>query len=159
MARPQLALHGDAVEYKDGDGNLRWRTPASAIVLIAEYTTSDGPWCDDYFLIFWSWEDGRLFRSGTTLYADGMDEVLADLSRRLQCEVTCGLADSTDWKSRIIWPPELVGHPYFTFVEVQPTNWRERLSRRVWGPPKSYFASDEVCNFLRRYNPEFQRQP
>ncbi len=33
---------------------LTWRTPISSILLLAEYTTNEGPYVDDYFVEFWS---------------------------------------------------------------------------------------------------------
>jgi hypothetical protein len=157
--RPRLTIDCDGICCVDAHGKPFWSCPFSAIVLIAEYTTNEGPWCDDYFLVFWTWEKGRLFRCQVSFYANGIDEMIAALSQHLTSEMKLGLANSTDWKSRVIWPPDLVDRPYFTFSEVIPKNWNERFQRRVWGPGQEYFASDEVCGYLRRYNPEFSRQP
>jgi hypothetical protein len=154
----ELSMEGEALECKDATGNPVWQCPVPTIVLIAEYTTDQGPLFDDYFLVFWSWEDSKLFRSQVTCYANGRDAALAGLSRYLRSELKLGLADSTDWKSRIVWPPDLADVPYFTFVEEPPRNWRERLRRRIWGPTKTYFTSDDVCRYLCRYDSAFSRQ-
>jgi len=156
--RIQLTVQGETLECKRPNGDHAWSCPVSSIVLVAEYTTDEGPWCDDYFLIFWTWEEGRLFRAQVTCSAHGTDQTVSDLSRFLQSQIDLKLTGSTDWNSRIMWPPKLAGHPYFTFVEAQPRNWRERLSCLLWGPAKLYFASDEVSAFLRHYNPKFKRQ-
>jgi hypothetical protein len=155
----QLAVQGDTLECKETGSNGAWSCPVSSIVLIAEYTTNKGPWRDDYFLLFWTFEEGRLFRAQVTCSADGTDQTVRDLARLLQSQIDLKLTGSTDWESRIMWPSELAGNPYFAFVEARPRNWRERLSRLLWGRAKLYFASDEVCAFLRKYNPEFKLQP
>jgi hypothetical protein len=156
--RPRLTIENDGI-CCDVNGRRSWICPISKIVLIAEYTTNEGPWCDDYFLVFWTWEDDRLFRSQVSFYANGRDEVIAALSRHLTSELKLDLIGSTDWKSRVIWPPQLADHPYFTFSEVLPKNWRERVRGRLLGQVQEYFASDEVCGYLRRYDADFPRQP
>jgi hypothetical protein len=157
--RCTLTIENDDLCSSGAHAGRLWSCPLSAIVLIAEYTTNEGPWLDDYFLVFWTWEDDRLFRCQASFYSNGRDEVIARLSEHFTPELKLDLAYSTDWKSRVIWPPALIDRPYFTFVDVRPTSWRDRLKRRALGPTQEYFASDEVCAFLRRYDPTFHRQP
>jgi hypothetical protein len=159
QTRPRLTIEGDRIECSDAGGKRLWSCPMRTIVLIAEYTTDEGPWLDDYFLLFWTCEDGHLFRSRVSFYADGRDEVIAAVTQHFNLELKLELVDSTDWKSRVIWPPELTHRAYFTFANVPPSNWRERFTRWLWGPTQKYFPSDEVCGYLRRYSPEFPRQP
>ena len=50
--RSSIADLQDAMEYRDATGHLLWRINTEDIVLVAEYTTTEGPWGDDWFLVF-----------------------------------------------------------------------------------------------------------
>jgi len=68
----RLAIQDQFLEcFKDDQ--LAWRTPIASILLIAEYTTNEGPYVDDYFVELWSLENGTLFQVHTTFYANGRD--------------------------------------------------------------------------------------
>ena len=155
-AEPRIKLEIDAevLRCRDTEGAIAWETPIAKIVLIAEYTTDEGPWVDDYFLHFWSDEESRLLRASATYYADGCVEVIQELSKRLGAKIELGLHSSAEWKSRVLWPPELADHPYFTFREVEPNSWLQRVKRCGFGPTLEYSPSHEVKTFLRRYEPD-----
>jgi hypothetical protein len=144
----KLAFQDKALEcYKDEQ--LIWRTPAASILLIAEYTTNNGPRFDDYFLELWSLEKGSLLCSKTPFYAAGIEAAFMALSRQLKADLEFGLTHSTEWASRIIWPPHLAGHSYFSFREITPNSWQAKLSRYVFGAKQEYFRTEEVQAFLK----------
>lgn len=145
----QLRINGDSLECLESDQQI-WRTPINALLLIAEYTTNAGPWGDDYFLNFWSWERGEFVRSAITAYAVDLNETFQILGRKLGTELKLELIGSTEWASRVMWPPQLTGYPYFTFREIPPANWREKLSYRCFGPMHEYSLTKEVQEFLER---------
>jgi hypothetical protein len=128
---------------------LTWRTPLASILLIAEYTTNEGPYVDDYFVEFWSLEDGALLKASTSFYAAGRDDAFASIAAKLKTDFTFGLTGSTEWASRVMWPLELAGHPYFEFRNIEPSNWREKISRQFLGPTQEYFLTAEVQSFLK----------
>lgn len=131
--RVKLEIDGEVLKCRDQKGTVVWETPISKIVLIAEYTSNEGPWIDDYYLHFWTNEGGQLFRCTATLHADGRDEMLQSLSAKLGAKLELGLCDATWWTSRIVWPPELLGHVYYSFRESQPKSWLQRaLSALLW---------------------------
>lgn len=130
---------------------LTWRTPISSILLIAEYTTNEGPYVDDYFVEFWSLEDGSVLRARASFYAAGINDTFARIAAELKEDLTFGLTGSTEWASRIMWPPELAGHPYFDFREVKPANMREKTAQLVFGSAQEYFLTREVQAFLKQY--------
>ena len=98
------------------DNTLAYQSPAhhwcigiNEIKLIAEYTTTGGPFGDDYFFLFiTSPHDGWCRAS---FYAEGRDMMFDFLAARLGSAVETGLCDFTDFKSRILWPPGLVNLP------------------------------------------------
>jgi hypothetical protein len=78
------------------------------------------------------------------------DATFQALGQKLGAELQFRLMGKSEWASRVMWPPELAGHPYFTFRELKPTKWRERLSHRVFSPTQEYFLTEEVQAFLRQ---------
>ena len=130
---------------------LTWRTTISSILLIAEYTTNEGPYVDDYFVEFWSLEDGSVLRARASFYAAGVDDTFARIAAELKADLTFDLIGSTEWASRIMWPLGLAGHPYFDFREVKPANLRERTAQRLFGSAQEYVLTGEVQAFLKRY--------
>ncbi len=129
---------------------LTWRTPLASILVIAEYTTNEGPYVDDYFVEFWSLEDGALLKASSSFYAAGIDDAFAGIAAKLKTDFTFGLTGSTEWASRVMWPLELVGHPYFEFRNIESVNWRETLSSKFFGPDQKYFLTKEVQAFLEK---------
>lgn len=66
------------------------------------------------------------------------------------------LFNSTDWKSRVVWPLSMAGKQYFTFTELPPKKLIESLRRRIFGPVYEYAVSHEVREFIheqRRLRP------
>lgn len=129
---------------------LTWRTPISSILLIAEYTTNEGPLLDDYFVDFWNLEGGSFLLARTSFYAAGRDDAFARITKELKANLTFGLTGSTEWASRIMWPPELEGHPYLDFRDIKPTNLRQKAAQLLFGPGQEYFLAGEVQAFLKR---------
>ena len=143
----ELALVGDEVKLSF-KGEPRWRLSCDEMILIAEYTTNEGPYLDDYFLVFVTIEAGKVFFSTGSFYATGRDTALATLQERLGQPIQLELFNSTDWKSRVVWPPSMAGKQYFTFTELPPKNLIERLRRRISGPVYKYAVSQEVNDFI-----------
>ena len=102
------------IEYTDASGNLIWQLPVGSVVVFAEYTNPNGPFLDDYFLVFAFMEGDQWFVRTASFYANGRDEMLEVLSAQWCVSLRFGLCALTDWKSRVIWPEELVDQEYFT---------------------------------------------
>src|SRR5262249_45979385 len=134
----RLRVDGSSLEYNDDSGTAGWSLLIETIVLMSEYTTNEGPQLDDYFLVFVTVEEGKLYFSTCSFYADGRDEVVASLGERLGSPIQLGLANSTNWKSRVLWPPELAGSEYFTFKEIQTETLPEKARKWLLGPTHEY---------------------
>lgn len=82
----------------------------SDIKIIGEITTSDGPYSDDWFLVF-------IINKETwyqiSMYAENMQDSLQELSRILNAEIVGTLFYSTDWKTNVIYPKEFQGKELF----------------------------------------------
>jgi hypothetical protein len=148
--KSQLVLNAErtAVEHRSSKGELLWECPLDSIVLMAEYTTNEGPFVDDYFLVFVSIENGKQYIATASFYSDGRDEIVEQLSLKWGVRVELGLSHSTEWNSRILWPPEIAGRDYFSFREVPPNSRLEKLRKFAFGPVHEYFPSQEVHEFL-----------
>jgi hypothetical protein len=132
------------IHYQDRD--FRWALPIDSIEVFGEYTDPNGPFVDDYFFVFVYRPEHRW--NEASFYAAERDEFLNDFAEILEAKLTCGLVSSTDYNSRVIWPPELEGSKLFEFVPVESNGVWQRLKHRVI--PEYYFAfTDAVGGFLQ----------
>ncbi len=99
----ELRCGAGVITYHSPAGD--WSVPIADVRLIAEYTNSDGPYVDDYFFVFLTAPEGGWHQA--SFYAKGRDEALAALSRTIGAPLECRLCDSTEYKTRIMWPPNL----------------------------------------------------
>ena len=148
VAVAELRLENSTLSYRNEQGQTRWELSVSDLVLIAEYTTNEGPWCDDYFLVFWTRENGQLFRSGCPLTGNS-SAAFAEIGIALGDEFHLGLLNSTEWKSRVVWPSELAGEDYFTFTKALTEKWLTSLWYRMT-EVQEYRPSALVMDFLDR---------
>jgi len=133
-----------------GSHSAEWQLRIKDLVLIAEYTTSEGPYCDDYFLVFWVKEDGKLLKVECSFYAEGMEDALVAIRQWFGTAIELGLCASTEWKSRIVWPEQLQGRPYFEFSKVEPAGLLPKLRSLVIGGQLEYRPTIEVQDYLSR---------
>ncbi len=113
--------------------------PISDIVLVGEATTQDGPFADDWFLVLVH-RDGRWIE--LSLY-DEAKSLHQQLSTALGCPLPLGLANSTDFASRIIWPLTLTDRPVFTYERVRDRSFLRSL-RMCFIPEMAHHLSPEA---------------
>lgn len=108
-----IGFVGDDIVYSRA-GTEVWRIPLRAVRIVGEFTNRSGPAADDYFLAVvtdaaegWWWE--------ASFYAEGRDDFLASLGEKLGRKLGWSLCNSTDFRSVVIWPPQLAGRPMFEF--------------------------------------------
>ncbi len=145
----RLTVQGTQLRCIDNEGGLRWNLSIDDLVLVAEYTTNEGPQSDDYFLIFCTVEDGKALFAACSFYTNGRDEVLSAIGERLGSPLNLRLCGSTELDSNVLWPAELAGQKYFRFQQAEPTNFRERLRETMLGPAVEMFLSDPVQQYVR----------
>ena len=54
-----------------------------------------------------------------SFYSENRDACLRTLGDHWGAKLNCGLCNSTDYASRILWPGHLVGEPMFEFTKAQ----------------------------------------
>jgi hypothetical protein len=150
MQKPSFKLDAEesVLEYRNPEHQLVWQIPLESIVLMAEYTTNEGPHIDDYFLVFVSADGDSLNIATASFYADGRDEIVRNLAQTWKSNIELSLVNSTEWASRVVWPPTLVGKEYFEPRVAEPKKLAEKLRRFAFGPVHQYFPSQSVREFL-----------
>lgn len=120
-----IAIEGDKIIWHNTD--LVFATfNLSNIVVIGEYTNSNGPWFDDWFITFVT-KDGKWF--SIPWYADNIDELTKILCDKFQPDLNVSyLTNSTIWKSIVRHPANLKDKPLFVLTPSK--NYKE---------PKTFF--------------------
>lgn len=99
------------------------------VVVIGEYTNSDGPWFDDWFIVFVT-KNGQW--KHIPWYAENINELTEVLRTRFQSDFEGSvLTGSTTWNSVVRHPTHLKSQPLFTLTKTEkykkPTNFFQRL--------------------------------
>jgi hypothetical protein len=78
-------------------------------------------------------------------------EVLNWLGIKLGDPISVQLANSTDFNSRVIWPPNLMNRPLFAFSSPRPATWWQRLlnGTHLWPWYNVQELNAELLNELR----------
>jgi hypothetical protein len=113
------SANSGSVSFQSGEIVYReeesiWRLPISSICLVGEYTNQYGPFSDDYFLVFLTRVSHAWYQ--VPFYAEGLNSLMAVLRESLGDSLKTGLANSVDFKSRVMWPPALLDRPLFEFT-------------------------------------------
>jgi hypothetical protein len=148
-----LGISGATVCCRSDSADPGWTIRISDVVLIAEYTTDEGPG-DDYFLVFVTREEGELFYSSVTLSASGINPVLEELEKQFECSLELKLASVTHWASRVLWPPQLAGSEYLEAEATPPPHglWG-RLLGKVRTARPAYRVSRRILQILSSHPP------
>jgi len=146
----RLSVSDGKLQCQNPPPDRGWTICVSDVVLIAEYTTDEGPNRDDYFLVFITREQGELYYSNVTMYAAGIEESLTNLESVFGCSLDLTLHSSTKLNSRVVWPRELAGFPYFSYEQVVPHGLWEPLRTTVRGKQIESHVSESICEYLAK---------
>lgn len=140
----KLNCYRDKQENEFSERTLSWSVEIDDILLIAEYTTNEGPYCEDYFLVFVT--KPNIYQC--TFYAEGTNTIIEQLSAIFNKPLQLKLCDSTDWKSNVIWPTQLEGNEYFHFTKIKPNKLLSKIRAVLLGPQLEYKIAQPIQNFL-----------
>jgi len=60
----------------------------------------------------------------------------------LKEELTCGLQNSTNWNSRVIWPPDMKAEPLFDIVPAEmPTKLWDKIKYKMFSPVEFHLTN------------------
>ncbi len=107
----RIELVGDTIRYESAT-YASWVINVQDVRIVGEATNENGPFSDDYFLCF---ATAREKWHEASIHACGCDTFLSALSARLGSALRLGLAASTSFGSRVLWPNELAGKPMFAY--------------------------------------------
>src|SRR5215470_5494446 len=102
-----LEVQGDALCLFE-DNDIIWKESIAELTLVGEYTTNGGPWAEDYIFVFGFGRPPKFYEVPLRM----VSPILPSLSASLGSALVPGLCNSTDWRSRVLWPPDLEGHPF-----------------------------------------------
>lgn len=140
-----LKCQKDVLSYQSGSHS--WSVGVSDIVLVGEYTTSDGPLADDYFLVFFTAQQSEGWHQAS-FYAEGRDEALATLAEIFGRPLQLGLCNSANFKSQIIWPHSVAEKVLFDLIPHSKILGR---FRQKWlGASVEFVLSDAAISILKR---------
>lgn len=130
-------------------GNVVWEIdekskteiPIDRIKLIAEYTTANGPFIDDWFLVIYN-DKSEYFE--ISMYAENIQEMMTELGKSMNFELYGSLAASADWKSNIIYPTEYSGQNLWNIVKTEPKSTFDKLKSLI-GINKTELRLTEVA--------------
>lgn len=115
--RLQREIHEGKRGYVIEDGMLVWKEQGridrmvaiADILILAEVTTDQGPFLDDYFFVVVDRNRNARWLPSQWLSANTLETLITRLSGKW----TESLASCIDWNSRIIAPAELSGEPLY----------------------------------------------
>jgi hypothetical protein len=100
-----------------------WQIPINQIISFGEYTTNNGPYIDDWFMVFVTRDLNWVEASN---YCAGGQDTRTALALHWAAENLQGkLWGHTDFASRVIWPIALADQPLFDFVERPQSAWKK----------------------------------
>jgi len=139
----QLNIIADEIRYNSETyGN--WSIPISEVKAIGEYTNDQGPFLDDWFLLFFL-KDCTWYEASN--YSENITEFKNEIQSKLNIEnVYSDLSGSTDYNSYIIWPNSLNGKKAFEFKNFYSSWWR----KLILSPSIKFNLSKELCNYLQK---------
>ena len=122
------------------------RIPIRDIKLIGEYTTAEGPFVDDWFIVFMTaakdWKQ-------ISEYTPGMLEVLQELGSHLESEIMGSLFGSTSWRTNIIWPPQVAKQEMWDVLTERPSTLFEKLKKAMGFANQRLVLSEAAASVFR----------
>lgn len=98
--------------------------PIDQIKLIAEYTTTNGPFRDDWFLLIYN-DKAECFE--ISMYAENIQEMMSELGELMDFKLFGTLYASVDWISNIHYPTEFSGEKLWKVVKTEKKSILDKL--------------------------------
>lgn len=139
-------IRGDELIWETRKGQTLVQIPIDRIQIIGEYTTIDEPDCDEWYFLFVI--GPREFHS-ISAFAEGMVDVLTELSVLLGAEIQGQFTNSNTWQTQVLWPPKLHGRTLFKQKELEPTNIWQALTHHIGFLKMDIALAEELLPHLK----------
>ena len=159
MSIPQISPRHDAgnVVLKEGliywnaNGRTLLNVSVASITIIGEYTTVHALHKNEWFLVC-VLKEGEMLQ--ISMYADGMYEVLTQLSLAFESEFSPALEDARDFKSNVIWPLEYAGQELYELKVKESKSFFDRFRARLgFGDPVELVLRENLNTQLASKTP------
>ncbi|HEY1056373.1 MAG TPA: hypothetical protein VGE24_14600 [Emticicia sp.] len=132
--------------YWDFNGNNLLEIEIASICAIGEYTTVHALHRNEWFIVFVLSSTESL---QVSMYADGMQKVLTELSLLFCTEIMGKLALETDFKSNVLFPSSLAGKELYELKVIESKTWFDRFRARLgFGYPVELVLRPEVSELI-----------
>lgn len=130
-----------SIHFSPANGN-GWQIPVQRIRAIIEYTTEEGPFAPDHFLVF---VDRSATEHHLPLSAEGCSDVIKQVGEVLRADVDLNLSSSTKFASRVVFPDSIAGSDGYKLEKAKRSLTQRlfHLNQRV-----SMILSDQVKKTL-----------
>lgn len=118
----QIELIGSSV-VRTVNGQTVFEIPISEIKAIGEFTTSNGPFLDDWFFTLITKNEWHEIPMDVI----GVDEFFLNLGEVLGVKLEYQLTNSTIWKTRIMYPESLKERELYNMVKKRSKNFFKRF--------------------------------
>ena len=139
-----LSLIDDRIVYMSSSDTL-WEIQKQDLAVVGEYTCPS--FGDDYFLVFMTATGERYEAS---FYSKDSAKFLLELSLVFNLELVFSLCNSTELKSRVMWPESIMNKPLFDFVSIKTDSFAGRI--KEWVMPSSEIRLSNVVEIYLGVN-------
>jgi hypothetical protein len=126
------------------DNKILYDVPIKDIRLIGEYTTADGPYLDDWFLVIVTSQDWYEIPMDIV----NIDKMLRDLEKLLGTNLDYQLTKSTKWRTRIIYPEASRDKEIYEVVGLEPKIFWDKVKKLIGLQPTVRQFSAEAKKWI-----------
>jgi hypothetical protein len=127
------------------NGQPMYQIPVSDIKIIGEFTTSDGPFLDDWFLTIIT-HDAWL---EIPMHVNGMGQCITDLEKKLKTSLNYQLANSASWKTRIMFPDGAKDQELYDIIDIGSKTFWNRVKKIFGLQSSARKLSDKAQKILK----------
>ncbi|MBL4585627.1 MAG: hypothetical protein JKX84_01010 [Flavobacteriales bacterium] len=127
-------------------GEVLDEIPVSEIKVIGEFTTANGPYIDDWFITIAT----KDYWYELSMYMIGWEKLLEELSEIFEMQLQYKFTNSTEWKTRIMYPNELAEKELYDWVDLEPKTTWEKFRKLVGFQKSIRQFTSEVTKILNK---------
>lgn len=139
----RVCLQNDILQFNPED-QFGWEFPVNCVKSIIEYTTEEGPFAPDHFLVF---VDGSVTEYHLPLDTEGSLDVIEQIGNVLGANIDLKLFSSTEFASRVVFPDSIAEEEGYR-LEKTPDSFIQKIF--CFGQKTKMILSDEIREEVTR---------